>query len=136
MHVNRPVLSYNRVPPASLWVETSVRPCASFAHMQAQKPTVCPTFLSPLWVLRGRRVTPQRATTPSVPRPLVMAMVSSISSLLKMLSTVTSCSNSLVAKSTLSATSPPLTYRHRELGVRHSGTPCRRCASGGAVPAW
>ena len=84
-----------------------------------------PTFLRPLWVLRGRRVTPQRATTPSVPRPLVMAMVSSISSLLKMLSTVTSCSNSLVAKSTLSATSPPLTYRHGEQGVRRSGTACR-----------
>lgn len=36
------------------------------------------TLRRPRWVLRGRRDTPQRVTTPSVPLPLVMAMVSII----------------------------------------------------------
>lgn len=66
------------------------------------------TLRRPRWVLRGSRVTPHLVTTPSVPRPLVMAMVSIISLVEKTWSMETFCSKRLYAKSTLAAMSPPL----------------------------
>lgn len=52
---------------------------------------------------------PQRAITPCVPRPLVIAIVSIMSFWFTTVSIVTSFSKSEYAKSTLAAESPPLT---------------------------
>ena len=110
------VWSQDSKPDASLytlnWKQSSLRlswkisiPCTTESHGFCLG--LC-TFLSPRWVLRGSLVTPQRVTTPSVPRPLVMAMVSIISLVEKTWSMDTFCSNRLYAKSTLAAMSPPL----------------------------
>ena len=68
------------------------------------------TLRRPRWVLRGRRETPQRVTTPSVPLPLVIPMVSMFSFSSKTASTGTGFSKKPKAKSTFSAVVPPLIW--------------------------
>jgi hypothetical protein len=77
-----------------------------------------------LWVLRGRRVTPQRVTTPSVPRPLVMAMVSIISLAWNTLSTVTACGGEQGRRRTCAAQNTVSTWRSGCQSSRWPGTHC------------
>jgi hypothetical protein len=68
------------------------------------------TLRRPRCVLRGKRRTPQRATTPSYPWPLVAARQSIFSPSANTSITLTCFSSLEAAKATLAATSPPLTW--------------------------